>query len=420
MLDIKLIRDNPDKVKEGVARKGNDADIIDHVLELDGRVRSLKTETEALKAKQKNGSKEFGQLKKSGGDVTELQAKLNELKAEIEANDEKLTLAEKEIGELLDHVPNLPHDDVPTGKDEKDNEVVKTVGEIPKLAHAQPHWEFAEKFGFNQERGAKISGSGFMLNVGPLAKLERALINFFLTRHTEKNGYEEVAAPFMVRRDPLYGTGYLPKMEGEQYHAERDDLFLIPTAEVPLTAIHADEILSEDDLPRQYVAHTPCWRRESGAAGADTRGMIRVHQFNKVEMMRVVHPEKSYEAHEELTRNAEELLEDLGLTYRRLLLCSGDMSFAAAKCYDLEVWSVGVDRWLEVSSCSNFESFQARRSKIRYKDSETKKNEFCHTLNGSGLALPRILIALLENNLQEDGSVKLPECLHEFYGKATL
>lgn len=420
MLDIKLIRENPELVKAGVARKGNDADIIDHVLELDGKVRSLKTDGEALRAEQKNESKNFGKIKKEGGDVAALKAKLDEMKEQISEKEQQLTDCLAEMEELMDHVPNLPHNDVPDGKDENDNKVEKTVGDLPKLAHAKPHWEFAGNFGFEAERGARISGSGFMLNVGPLAKLERALISFFLDRHTSKNGYTEVAAPFMVRRDPLYGTGYLPKMEGEQYHAERDDLFLIPTAEVPLTAIHADEILAEEDLPKQYCAFTPCWRRESGAAGADTRGMVRVHQFNKVEMMRVVHPDQSYQAHEELTRNAEELLEDLGLAYRRLLLCAGDMSFAAAKCYDLEVFSAGVDRWLEVSSCSNFESFQARRSKIRYKSNETKKNEFCHTLNGSGLALPRIMVALLENNLQEDGSVKLPECLHSYYGGETL
>ncbi len=424
MIDIKELRNKKETTTLALARKGVAQESIEEILKLDHDLRELKTHSESLRAEQKRKSKEFGKLKSQNQDVTALQAELSNLKEELHQSETKLT----ELGNLLqtslDHIPNPPAEDVPNGSSADDNQIEKTWGELPETQNALPHWEIGERFGFEQTRAAKISGAGFPLLVGPLARLERALIQLFLDRHTTQNGYIEVNPPLLVRKPALYGTGYFPKMEGEQYYTGEDHLYLIPTAEVPLTNIHANEILSLDDLPKKYCAYTPCWRREAGAAGADTRGMIRVHQFSKVEIMQVIHPNQAQTAHEELTRHAEELLEDLGLAYRRLLLCSGDMSFAAAKCYDLEVYAAGVKRWLEVSSCSHFGSFQARRSKIRYReedpDSQTTSNEFCHTLNGSALALPRIIIALLENGLQPNGDVQLPEILADYYGNTKL
>ncbi len=420
MLDIRRIRDEPEAVKAAIARKGADINLIDRVFALDAKVRQLKTESEAMRAEQNAKSKEFGNLKRTGGDVASLQAALAELKERLSTSKDALDAVEVQLQELMDLIPNTPDVSVPDGRDADANVVLKTWGEPPVGKLAKPHWEVGEKYGFEQKRGGDMSGAGFLLNVGPLARLERALISMFLDFHTKDGKYQEVSIPFMVRKPALYGTGYLPKMEGEQYHAERDELYLIPTAEVPLTAIHAGELLQEEDLPRRYCAFSPCWRREAGAAGADTRGMVRVHQFLKVEMMQVVHPATSAEVHEDLTRSAEALLELLELPYRRLLLCAGDMSFAGSKGYDLEVYAAGVQRWLEVSSCTNFTDFQARRSKIRYRDSKTGQNEFCHTLNGSGLALPRIIVALLENNQQVDGSVRLPKSLAEYYGRDVL
>ena len=420
MLDIKFLRDNLATIRQRIQRKGFTNDHLEALLAADERVRSLKTDTERLRAEQNNKSKLFGEYKKAGKDVGPLNQELAALKAQSQEAGERLAAEEAALQTMLDLVPNLVHESVPAGKDPSDNKIVKTWGEPAKISGAKPHWDIGPRHGMWLERGAAMSGAGFPLLVGPVARLERALIQFFLDTHTTKNGYTEVNPPFAVRRDALYGTGYLPKLEGEQYHAERDGLYLVPTAEVPLTAIHAGEILQESELPRKYCAYTPCFRREAGAAGADTRGMIRVHQFSKVEIMQLAHPSKSYEAHESLTRNAEELLEALEMPYRRLLLCTEDQGFSAAKCYDLEIYSAGVDRWLEISSCSNFEAFQARRSRIRYKDSVTGKNEFCHTLNGSGLALPRLLIALVENGQQPDGSVRLPKVIHKYYGKETL
>lgn len=420
MLDIKLVREHPETVKAAIARKHADVSLIDRAVALDARVRALKTESESLRAEQNAKSKDFGKIKREGGDIAALQARLNELKDLQAAGKDALEAAEAELVSVMDVIPNMPHDSVPDGRSAEDNKVVHAWGTPPIGKPAEPHWEVGKRMGLELERGTAMSGGGFVLSIGKLPRLERALIGLFLDHHTSKHGYQEVSVPFVVRRPSLYGTGYLPKLDGEQYHIERDELYLIPTAEVPLTAIHADSILKEEELPRKYAAFSPCWRREAGAAGSDTRGLVRVHQFLKVEMMQVVHPSQSVEAHEQLTRTAEELLEVLELPYRRLLLCGGDMSFAAAKCYDLEVYSAGVARWLEVSSCSNFWDFQARRSKIRYKDAKTGQNEFCHTLNGSGLALSRIVVAILENNQQPDGSVRLPQSLASRYGSDTL
>ncbi|MCK6439718.1 MAG: serine--tRNA ligase [Planctomycetes bacterium] len=400
MLDIKRIREKPDEVREGISAKGGDGTLVERAIELDKRLRELKTQTENLRAEQKKKSGDFGRLKKEGGDIAKLQNELNDLKAKLAVGDDDLTRTEKDLQAVLDDMPNVPHKDVPRGTSAEQNVVVKSWGDIPKIANPKPHWEIGKAFGFEQERASRMSGAGFQLFLGPLAKLERALIQYFLHEHTEKNGYTEAYCPFLVRPHALYGTGQLPKFQVELFHAERDDLYLIPTAETPLTNIHADEILAESDLPKRYCGYTPCFRREKGAAGADTRGMVRGHQFTKVEMMEFQHPAKSYEAHETLTRNAEKLLEGLELPYKRVLICTGDSSAANAKQYDLEVYAVGVARWLE--------------------DSVTGKNEFVHTLNGSGLATSRIIPALLENNLQPDGSVRLPKALHAYYGKATL
>lgn len=420
MLDLRIIREQAPSVRTAIARKGADPTQIDQICALDARVRSLKQESETLRAEQNAKSKDFGRIKREGGDIVALQDRLNALKDQIAAGKAALEAAEDELTGLMDRVPNPPHESVPDGKTAEDNVVVHSWGTPPIGKKAEPHWEVGKRFGLELEAGSAMSGGGFVLSVGALPRLERALVGLFLDYHTEKRGYQEVSVPFVVRRPALYGTGYLPKLDGEQYHVERDELYLIPTAEVPLTAIHADSILKEEELPKKYCAFSPCWRREAGAAGSDTRGLVRVHQFLKVEMMQVVHPAKSWEAHEELTRGAEELLELLELPYRKLLLCAGDMSFAGSKCYDLEVYSAGVARWLEVSSCTNFTDFQARRSKIRFKDAKTGANEYCHTLNGSGLALSRIVVALLENNQTADGKVLLPKALWQRYGREWL
>lgn len=416
MLDIKRIREEPDAVRKGIEAKGSEPELVDQALGFDTRVRELKTETEILRAEQRTKSKDFGKLKKEGADVEALQNELNQLKANISGNNDELTKLEDELKGVLDLMPNVPHADMPPGKDAEDNVEVSQWGDIPKHENALPHWDIGARYGLEIERGSKMSGSGFPMLIGPYAKLERALAQFFIDTHTQKNGYTEVYCPFLVRAHAMYASGQLPKAAGEQYHTERDDLYLIPTAETPLTNIHADEIFAESDLPKRYTSYTYCFRREAGAAGSDTRGLIRMHQFTKVEMMEYVHPNKSYEVLETLTRNAEKLLEELELPYRKLNVCSGDSTLTNTKQYDLEVYSIGVQRWLEVSSCSNFEDFQSRRAKIRYKDSETGKNEFVHTLNGSGLATSRILVSLVENNQQADGSVNIPKALQDYYG----
>jgi seryl-tRNA synthetase len=326
-----------------------------------------------------------------------------------------------EIEQRLLYIPNIPSDHTPTGKDEASNVVRRTHGKPPKLGFApKPHWDLLAGQGFDMEVGGRISGSGFPFFRGRLAKLERALINFFLELHTREHGYTECWTPYMVRGETLQNSGQLPKFIDEMYRTdERDDLFMIPTAEVPLTSAHAGEILPDEQTPIRYCAFTPCFRREAGAAGKDTRGMLRVHQFSKVELMVVTTPEQSEAEHETLTRCAERCLELLELPYRRVELCTGDLGFGAARCYDLEVFAAGVDKWLEVSSCSHFTDFQARRAKIRVKG-EDKKTRLAHTLNGSGLACPRTMIALIENGQTEDGKVKLPEALKPHYGAEWL
>jgi seryl-tRNA synthetase len=420
MLDPKFIRSNPELVREGLAKKDDDTS-LGEFLRLDESRRRLLTETESLKATLNSTSKEIGTLKKSGQDASSLMAEMAELREKIRVLDEKVAEADGQLDYVLLRMPNLPHESVPVGPDATANEVVRTWGEPRSFSfEAKPHWELAKETGsFEFERATKITGVGgvgFPLLKGSIARLTRGLMNFFLDLHTSKHGYSEVWAPAVASRASMTGTTQIPKFEDDMYHISRDDLFLIPTAEVPLTNFHREEILEAEQLPIFLTGYTPCFRREAGAAGKDTRGLLRVHQFDKVELVKFVKPEESYDHLESLTRNAEECLQLLELPYRVLLLSTGDMTFGSAKTYDLEVHSPGVNQWLEVSSCTNFEAFQARRAGIRYRPQRGAKPEFVHTLNGSGLAFPRIISAILENNQREDRSVTVPCALRPYMG----
>ena len=415
MLDIKLIRENPDLVRAGLKTRRSPVD-VDAILALDARRRAAITEADRLKAARNEVSKKIGELKKAGQDTAEIQRQTREMGEKIAALDADVRGIEEEQNRLLLAMPNLPHESVPAGNDALDNVVVREWGRKRSFDFPpKDHVALGAALGlFDFERAARMSGAGFPLFIGPGARLERALIQFMLDLHVAKHGYTEVSPPYVVTTATMTGTGQLPKLADDMYHVPGDDLWLIPTAEVPVTNIHREEIL-RGPLPLKYVAHTPCFRREAGAAGQATRGLIRVHQFDKVEMVKFAAPGTSYDELEQLVRDATDVLEALGLTYRVLQLCSGDMSFAAAKCYDLELWAPGHDGWLEVSSCSNFEAFQARRAGIRWKNAEGK-TEFVHTLNGSGVALPRLVVAILENGQQADGSVVLPEALRPYMG----
>lgn len=415
MLDIKLIRESRETVEAGLKTRRLEVK-LDEVLALDERRRAIITEVDRLRARRNEVSREIGALKKAGEDTGAIQQETREIGERISALDAELREAGEAQRRLLLAIPNLPQEGVPEGADSTANVVVRSWGEPREFAfEPKDHVALGEALGlFDFERAARLAGSGFPLLTGAGARLERALIQFMLDLHTTQHGYVEVAPPHLVSSAAMTGTGQLPKLADDMYHLSTDDLWLIPTAEVPVTNIYREEIIRRP-LPIRLVAHTPCFRREAGAAGKDTRGLIRVHQFNKVELVQFVEPEASRAAHEELTGHAEAVLQALGLPYRVLLLCSGDMSFAAAKCYDLELWAPGYGGWLEVSSCSNFEAFQARRANIRWKNREGR-NEFVHTLNGSGVALPRLVVALLENGQQEDGSVILPEALRPYLG----
>ena len=415
MLDIKLIRDNPDLVRAGLKTRHSPVD-VSAVLELDERRRAAITEVDRLKAARNEISKKIGELKKAGQDTAEIQRQTREMGEKISELDAQVRAIEEEQRKLVLAIPNLPHASVPAGEDALDNVVVREWGHKKTFDfNPKDHVALGEALGlFDFERAARMSGAGFPLFIGLGARLERALIQFMLDLHVAKHGYTEIAPPYVVTTATMTGTGQLPKMAEDMYHAEVDDLWLIPTAEVPVTNIHREEIIRAP-LPLKYVAHTPCFRREAGSAGKETRGLIRVHQFDKVELVKFVPPATSYDELEQLVRDATDVLEALGLTYRVLQLCSGDMSFAAAKCYDLELWAPGFNGWLEVSSCSNFEAFQARRAGIRWKNAEGK-TEFVHTLNGSGVALPRLVVAILENGQQADGSVVLPEAIRPYMG----
>lgn len=421
MLDAKLIRSNSQKVREGLLARGINPHLLDEFLETDRAWREILTQVEALKNQRNRASEEIGKLRKAGQDTSTQQEEVRQISSSIKELDEKTGEKEKKMRELLLLLPNLPHETVPRGQDASSNQVMRQWGEILQFPfQPKAHWELGESLGIlDLEGGSRLSGSMFALYRGVGAKMQRALVSFMIDLHTGEHGYTEIYPPFLVKREIMEGTGQLPKFEEEMYRTDPDDLFLIPTAEVPVTNLHRDEILSGDQLPRYYVAYTACFRREAGAKGADTRGLQRMHQFDKVELVKLTVPETSYDEHEKLLHNAEEILRRLQIPYRVVLLCTGDLGFAASKCYDLEAWAPGLQKWLEVSSCSNFEDFQARRASIRFRRTPTSKPEFVHTLNASGLALPRTFIALLENHQMEDGSVRIPEALQPYMGGLT-
>lgn len=417
MLDIKLIRENPEKINELLKRRNPEL-TINNVLKLDEERRKIQFEADKCRAERKNISQKIGIMKKNGENTDEIQAQTRALGDKIkELEEQEIALNEKQKEALL-YIPNTPDETTPVGSDENSNPVIKVVGEVIKPNFEQKaHWDIASaKDIVDFERGVKLAQSRFSLYRGKGAALERAIINFYLDLHTKEHGYEEILPPVLVNSAAMQGTGQLPKFKEDMYKCVDEDLFLIPTAEVPVTNIYANEILSEDELPKYMCAYTPCFRREAGSAGKDTRGLIRQHQFNKVEMVKLTHPEKSAEEHEKLTQNAERALELLGLPFRRVELCTGDIGFSAKKCYDIEVWLPSYDSYKEISSCSNFGDYQARRANIKFRSKETGKPEFVHTLNGSGLAVGRTFAAILENFQTESGDVIIPEVLRKYTG----
>ncbi|SDY03863.1 seryl-tRNA synthetase [Acetomicrobium thermoterrenum DSM 13490] len=412
MLDIKWIRENPDVARRMLQNRGYEYP-LDELLDLDSLRRQKLIEVEGLKAKRNEGSKKVAKLKSKGEDPSDLMEEIRNINEDIKVLDKEVQDIEENLRDLLLQIPNKPHESVPVGKSEEDNVVVRSVGELPKFDfEPKPHWELGEKMGMMDfEAGIKLAGSRFTVLRGNGARLARALINFMLDLHTREHGYLEFEPPFIVNSKTMTGTGQLPKFANDLYHCDSDDLWLIPTAEVPLTNMHAEEILDEDLLPLYYTAYTPCFRREAGSHGRDVRGMLRQHQFDKVELVKICTPETSYDELEKLTQNAEEVLKRLGLPYRVVCLCTGDMGFAASKTYDLEVWLPSQNTYREISSCSNCEDFQARRMNTRYKPRGAKGTRFVHTLNGSGIAVGRCLIAIMENYQQADGSIKIPDAL---------
>lgn len=415
MLEAKYIREHFEEVRERLALRGQAINLDQFVL-IDGERRKALQEWERLRALQKKVSDEVSQKKKRGEDASDLIAEMKKVSQELKDLDEVVQEKEKKLQEILLTIPNLPHPSVPKGKDSEENVEVRRWGEIPKFDfEPKPHWDIGEELGIlDFKSGAKIAGARFTLYWDLGAKLERALINFMLDLHTKEHGYREVLPPFMVNRTTMTGTGQLPKFEEELFKIEGLDYYLIPTAEVPVTNIHQDEVLEEKDLPLYYTAYTPCFRKEAGSYGKDTRGLIRQHQFNKVELVKFTKPEDSYDELEKLLSDAEEVLRKLKLPYRVVNLCTGDLGFSASKTYDIEVWLPGQNTFKEISSCSNFEDFQARRAKIRYRIAGKSKTEYVHTLNGSGLAVGRTLVAILENYQQPDGSVIIPEVLRPY------
>jgi len=418
MLEAKYIRDHIDEVRQRLSLRGQNID-LEQFVQIDGERRKAIQEWEKLRALQKKVSDEVSKKKREGQDGADLIAEMKKVSQELKDLDGVVQEKEKGLNDFLLTVPNLPHATVPVGKDSSDNAEVRRWGEVPKFGfEPKAHWDIGEELGIlDFKSGAKIAGARFTLYLDLGAKLERALINFMLDLHTREHGYREVLPPFMVNRFTMTGTGQLPKFEEELFKIEGTDYFLIPTAEVPVTNIHQDEVLEEEVLPLYYTACTPCFRKEAGSYGKDTRGLIRQHQFNKVELVKFAKPEHSYDELEKLLSNAEEVLKRLKLPYRVVNLCTGDLGFAASKTYDIEVWLPGQNTFKEISSCSNFEDFQARRAKIRYRISGKSKTEYVHTLNGSGLAVGRTLVAILENYQQADGSVIIPEVLRPYlYG----
>jgi len=415
MLDIKFIRENLEQVKDALKKRNSNLN-LDTLMELDASRRKILLEVEDLRAKQNKANDEISALLKEKKDAKDKIAAMKVISGEIGKKEEELKKFEIELNQILITIPNIPHSSVPVGEPDK-AQIVRTQGEIRKFDFKPlTHVELAQNLDIvDFARAAKISASNFILYKGWGAKLERALINFMLDLHTKKHGYTEIFPPFLVNRRSMTGTGQLPKLEEDMYRLKDDDLFLIPTAEVPVTNIFNDEILNEEQLPIYYTAYSACFRREAGSYGKDTKGLMRVHQFDKVELVKFVKPENSYDELEKLLNNAETVLQLLGLPYRVKLLSTQDISFAAAKCYDLEAYCPGADAWLEVSSCSNFESFQARRANIRFREKMSKKVNFVHTLNGSGVAMPRTFIAILENYQQKDGSILIPDALRPYF-----
>ncbi|MFA5669369.1 MAG: serine--tRNA ligase [Balneolaceae bacterium] len=422
MLDINYIKQNVESVKTGMLNKGEkDASLVDELLTKDEEWRALVQKVDAIRTESNANAKKIGVLMGQGKkeEAQEIIATTSKDKERVKELEEDLKTLQIERENLLLKIPNVPHPSVPVGKNEQDNEVFATWGEPNKDEWRKPHWELIERYGWvDFERGVKVTGAGFPFYVGAGAQLQRALINYFINEGVNA-GYTELQAPYFVNEDSARGTGQIPDKEDMMYTIPRDEFFLIPTAEVPVTNFHRDEILTEKELPVKYVCYTPCWRREAGSYGKDVRGLNRLHQFDKVELVKIVKPEDSYEELESLKEHAEKLLQALKLPYRTLLMCTGDMGFTQTKKYDLEVWSPGQKRWLEVSSCSNFESFQARRMQLRYRKDE-KDIEMVHTLNGSGLALPRVVAAILEAYQEENGKVRVPEVLKGFIGREYL
>ena len=421
MLDLKFIRQNPDTVRRMLKDRRVDVD-LDQLIDADQQWLEAQKNVEDLRQQQNAVSKEIGQLKKNRQDASSQIAEMKQVSDQIKQLNEQTQQLKQKVNRILMYLPNLLDQSVPVGADESDNPEIKSWGENPTFDFTpKPHWDLAAQHDLiDFQRAAKVSGSNFALFTGVGARLERALINFMLDLHITKHGYTEVSPPFVANRPSMTGTGQLPKFEEDMYRCNQDsdnpdsDLFLIPTAEVPVTNLLADEILDGEQLPIYYTAYTPCFRREAGSYGKDTRGLVRLHQFDKVEMVKFATPETSYDEHESLLQDAEDVVQALGLPYRVISLCTGDLGFSAAKCYDIEVWAAGQERFLEISSCSNFEDFQARRANIRYRPEKGAKPELVHTLNASGLALPRVMIALLENNQQADGSIRLPVVLQPY------
>jgi seryl-tRNA synthetase len=415
MLDRKLFREDPERIRDGMKKKFVDVD-VDRIVDLDREYLDNMQKGDDLKHQRNVASEEIGKRKRAGEDAAEMQAAMKETSAKIKEIEGRNREIDEELAALLLTIPNLPHGSVPVGEDETANEVVREHGKAEAAFDGvQPHWDMGEKLGvLDLDAGRRVSGRGFIVLRGDGARLNRALINLMLDIHQEQ-GYEELVVPYLVHTDSMTGTGQLPKMEVDMYRAT-DDMWLIPTAEVPVTNVHREQQITIDRLPIRYTAYSPCFRREAGAHGKDTRGLLRVHQFDKVEMVKFVHPDRSYDELESLVDDATAILEALELPYRVVSLASGDLSFAAAKCYDLEVYAPGVESWLEVSSCSNFEDFQARRAEIRIKKSKETKHRFVHTLNGSGLALPRVIAAILEVHQTPTGRVRIPERLRPYMG----
>ena len=418
MLDIKIIRNNPDEVKAAMKRRNTDMDqVIDELLAIDDKRRELMGQTERMKAEQNAASKEIPRIKKEGGDAASLMERMKELAAQVkELGGEQAALEDKQR-DLLLRIPNIPHESVPQGKDDSENVDMRHWGEPTKFDYTpKAHWDIGADLGIlDPETAAKVTGTRFHFYKGLGARLERAIINFYLNTHTQ-NGYTEVFPPFMVNRASMTGTGQLPKFEEDAFKLANMDYFLIPTAEVPVTNMHRDEILDGQKLPIRYCAYSACFRAEAGSAGRDTRGLIRQHQFNKVELVKFVRPEESYAELEKLTADAERVLQLLGLPYRVVTLSTGDLGFSSAKTYDIEVWMPSYGRYLEISSCSNFEDYQARRASIRFKDGPKEKARLVHTLNGSGVAVGRTVAAILENYQNGDGTVTVPEVLRPYMG----